>query len=319
MERLKITQFYTAPTAIRLLMKSSDEYVNKYDRSSLRTLGSVGEPINPKAWHWYYNVVGEGRCPIVDTWWQTETGGIMITPRPGPNLEGFKAGAAMRPFYGVQPILLDPETKEPIEGSDVDGHLCIAHATPGLARTVYGDHDRYIKTYFSQYPGYYFSGDGAHRDADGDIWLTGRVDDVMNVSGHRIGTAEVEGVLVDHQHVAESAVISKPHEIKGECLFAYVILNEGVTENNFKLRSELSEMVCERIGKFARPEGIVLCPDLPKTRSGKIMRRILVKLAKGESNIDQFGDISTLAEPAVVSRLIELVKELTASKKRKHE
>jgi len=308
-ERLKINQFYGAPTALRLLMKSSDDYVTKYDRSSLRTLGTVGEPINPKAWQWYYDVVGEGRCPIVDTWWQTETGGIMITPRPGPTTEGYKGGAAMRPFYGVDVKLLDPITKVPVEGNDVVGNLCIAQPTPGMARTVYGDHERYIKTYFSDYPGYYFSGDGGWRDPDGDIWLTGRVDDVMNVSGHRIGTAEVEGVLVDHLAVAESAVVSKPHDIKGECIFAFVILKDGVTEVPAKLIADMNGMVSETIGKFAKPENIILCPNLPKTRSGKIMRRILVKLAQGEDDIEKFGDISTLAEPAVVITLIDLVKE----------
>jgi len=305
-ERLKMNQFYGAPTALRLLMKSSDDFVKKYDRSSLRTLGTVGEPINPKAWQWYYDIVGDGRCPIVDTWWQTETGGIMITPRPGPHTDNFKPGAAMRPFYGVDVALMNPDTKAPLQGNDVSGHLCVAHPTPGMARTVYGDHDRFIKTYFAEYPGYYFTGDGGYRDSDGDIWLTGRVDDVMNISGHRIGTAEVEGVLVDHPAVAESAVVPKPHEIKGEGIFAYVILKENVDTDHNTLRQEMSNMVAARIGKFAKPESIILCPNLPKTRSGKIMRRILVKLAKGET--EGFGDTSTLAEPAVLDSLIDLVK-----------
>ena len=289
--------FYTAPTALRALMGQGDEYVTKTDRSSLRLLGSVGEPINPEAWEWYYHVIGEARCPIVDTWWQTETGGIMITPLPGAT--ELKPGSATRPFFGVQPVLLDPDGNE-IEGAG-SGNLAIGKSWPGQIRSVYGDHQRCIETYYSTYKGYYFTGDGARRDEDGYFWITGRVDDVLNVSGHRMGTAEVESALVLHESVAEAAVVGFPHDIKGQGIYAYVTLMAGLTGND-ELLAELNALVRSEIGAIAKPDIIQWAPSLPKTRSGKIMRRILRKIAENE--LDSLGDTSTLADPSVVDDLI---------------
>ncbi len=288
---------YTAPTAIRALMREGDEPVKKTSRKSLRLLGSVGEPINPEAWEWYYQVVGEGRCPIVDTWWQTETGGILITPLPGAI--DLKPGSATRPFFGVKPELLDAEGKT-LEGA-VAGNLVIADSWPGQMRTVYGDHDRFVETYFSTYPGYYTTGDGARRDEDGYYWITGRTDDVINVSGHRMGTAEVESALVSNDNVAEAAVVGYPHEIKGQGIYAYVTLMEGV-EATDELRAELQQWVRKEIGPIAKPDLLQWAPGLPKTRSGKIMRRILRKVAANDYG--DLGDTSTLADPSVVEDLI---------------
>ena len=296
-ERYKVNLFYTAPTVLRSLMREGDEPVQKYDRSSLRVLGSVGEPINVDAWNWYYQVVGDGRCPIVDTWWQTETGGIMITPLPGAT--DLKPGSATRPFFGIVPALLDSDSKE-IKGEG-SGNLVITRSWPGQMRTVFGDHERFFQTYFSAYPGYYFSGDGARRDSDGYYWITGRVDDVINVSGHRIGTAEVESALGRHESVAESAVVGYPHDIKGQGIYAYVTLKQG-QESSDGLRKELVGKVREIIGPVASPDVIQWAPGLPKTRSGKIMRRILRKVAANEC--EQLGDISTLADPSVVDDLM---------------
>jgi acetyl-CoA synthetase len=296
-DKHKVTIFYTAPTAIRALMREGEEPVKKAKRASLRLLGSVGEPINPEAWLWYYNVVGDGRCPIVDTWWQTETGGILITPLPGAT--PLKPGSATRPFFGVRPVIVDAEGKH-LEGA-TEGNLCIADAWPGMMRTVYGDHERFIQTYFSAYPGKYFTGDGCRRDADGYYWITGRVDDVINVSGHRMGTAEVESALVAHTKVAESAVVGYPHNIKGQGIYAYVTLNAG-EEPTDELRKELVQWVRKEIGPIASPDLIQWAPGLPKTRSGKIMRRILRKIA--ENDYSNLGDTSTLADPGVVDDLI---------------
>ncbi len=298
-DKHQVNVFYTAPTAIRALMREGDEPVKKTSRSSLRILGTVGEPINPEAWEWYYRVVGDSRCPIVDTWWQTETGGHMITPLPGAT--PLKPGSASRPFFGVQPGLMDADGKL-INGKEASGALVICHPWPGQMRTLYGDHQRFIDTYFTTYPGYYFSGDGARRDADGYYWITGRMDDVLNVSGHRMGTAEVESALVLHEAVAEAAVVGYPHEIKGEGIYAYVTLIKGV-EATDALRKELVQQVRKEIGPIASPDLIQWAPGLPKTRSGKIMRRILRKIAANE--LDNLGDTSTLAEPAVVDELIE--------------
>ncbi len=295
-----VNQFYTAPTAIRALMGAGKEWVEKHDLSDLRLLGSVGEPINPEAWNWYNDVVGKGRCPIVDTFWQTETGGHMLTPLPGATT--LKPGAAQQPFFGVQPVVLDPQTGEEIHGNDVEGVLCIKDSWPGQMRTVYGDHERFEKTYFGDYKGYYFSGDGCKRDADGDYWVTGRVDDVINVSGHRMGTAEVESALVAHPKVAEAAVVGYPHEIKGQGIYAYVTLMNG-EEPSDALRKELEVWVRTEIGPIAKPDVIQWAPGLPKTRSGKIMRRILRKIA--ENDFGSLGDTSTLADPSVVDNLIE--------------
>ncbi len=296
-EKHKINQFYTAPTAIRSLIKEGDEWVKKHDRSSLRVLGTVGEPINPEAWRWYYNVVGEGKCPIVDTWWQTETGGILITPLPGAT--PLKPGSATRPFFGVQPVIVDNDGKEQ-EGS-ASGPLLIKAAWPGMMRTIYGDHQRFYDTYFSMFKGYYTTGDGAKRDDDGYYWITGRIDDVINVSGHRMGTAEVESALVTHPAVAEAAVVGFPHEIKGQGIYAYVTLKGGY-EYTDDLKKELVKQVRKEIGPIASPDVIHWAPSLPKTRSGKIMRRILRKIASKEEN--QIGDTSTLADPSVVENLI---------------
>ena len=289
--------FYTAPTAIRALMGQGDEPVRRTDRSTLRLLGTVGEPINPEAWEWYYKVVGDQRCPVVDTWWQTETGGILITPLPGAT--ALKPGSATRPFFGVVPALMDDQGNE-LQGA-ASGDLVIKRSWPGQMRTVYGDHDRFVQTYFSTYPGYYMTGDGARRDEDGYYWITGRVDDVINVSGHRMGTAEVESALVLHDAVAESAVVGYPHEIKGQGIYAYVTLMAGVGPGE-EIRLELIQLVRKEIGAIASPDVIQWAPGLPKTRSGKIMRRILRKIAANE--IDDLGDTSTLAEPAVVDELV---------------
>ncbi len=296
-DKHKVTIFYTAPTAIRALMRDGDAPVKACSRKSLRLLGSVGEPINPEAWEWYYRVVGDGRCPIVDTWWQTETGGILISPLPGAT--ALKAGSATLPLPGVRPALVDGNGRE-LEGV-ADGNLVILDSWPGQMRTVYGDHQRYIDTYFKTYPGMFLTGDGARRDEDGYYWITGRVDDVINVSGHRIGTAEVESALVAHPKVAEAAVVGFPHEIKGQGLYAYVTLKTDELPSD-ALRKELSLWVRKEIGPIAQPEFIQWAPALPKTRSGKIMRRILRKIAANEH--DQLGDISTLADPAVVQDLV---------------
>ncbi len=290
--------FYTAPTAIRALMRDGDGPVKKTSRKSLRLLGTVGEPINPEAWMWYNNVVGEGRCPIVDTWWQTETGGIMITPLPGAT--ALKPGSATLPFFGIRPQLVDADGRV-LEGA-TSGNLCIADSWPGQMRSVYGDHDRFVQAYFAAYPGKYFTGDGCRRDEDGYYWITGRVDDVINVSGHRMGTAEVESALVAHHDVAEAAVVGAPHEIKGQGIYAYVTLNAGV-EPSDALKKELVQWVRKEIGPIASPDWLQWAPGLPKTRSGKIMRRILRKI--GENDYATLGDISTLADPGVVDDLIE--------------
>jgi acetyl-CoA synthetase len=289
--------FYTAPTAIRSLMGAGEEPVKKTSRKTLRLLGSVGEPINPEAWEWYYRVVGEERCPIVDTWWQTETGGILITPLPGAF--DLKPGSATLPFFGIRPALVDNDGKL-LEGA-TDGNLVLLDAWPGIMRTVYGDHKRFIETYFTAYRGMYFTGDGARRDEDGYYWITGRVDDVINVSGHRMGTAEVESSLVAHHDVAEAAVVGAPHDIKGQGIYAYVTLKTGI-EPSDKLRKDLIAHVRKDIGAIASPDWIQWAPGLPKTRSGKIMRRILRKIAANEH--DQLGDISTLADPLVVGVLV---------------
>lgn len=296
----KVNQFYTAPTAIRALMGQGPEWVEKHDLSSLKLLGTVGEPINPEAWNWYNKHVGKGKCPIVDTFWQTETGGHLITPLPGAIAA--KPGSATRPFFGVVPEVLDPQTAEVQTATEAEGVLCIKDSWPGQMRTVWGDHERFMDTYFSQYKGYYFTGDGCRRDADGDYWITGRVDDVINVSGHRMGTAEVESALVAHDVVAEAAVVGYPHPVKGQGIYAYVTLMTGV-EPTDELRKELVKWVRQEIGPIASPDLIQWAPGLPKTRSGKIMRRILRKIA--ENDHGTLGDISTLAEPAVVDDLIE--------------
>ncbi len=302
-EKFKCTVIYTAPTAIRALIQKGDEWPAKYDLSSLRVLGTVGEPINPEAWMWYYEKIGHGRCPIVDTWWQTETGGILITPLPGSHT--LKPGSATRPFFGVDPVILRDDATEcgPNEG----GKLCIRRPWPGIMRTMWGDHDRFIDTYYTMYKNLYFTGDGCRKDDDGDYWLMGRIDDVVNVSGHRIGTAEVESALVSHPKVAEAAVAPMPHEIKGQALYAYVTLVGGVEESQ-ELRKELIAHVRKEIGPIAAPDVLQFAPALPKTRSGKIMRRILRKIA--ENATDQIGDTTTLADPHVVEQLVEGRKAL---------
>ncbi len=297
-QKFKVTIFYTAPTAIRSLIRLGEEWPNKHDLSSLRVLGTVGEPINPEAWIWYHRVIGKGRCPIVDTWWQTETGGILITPLPGAHT--LKPGSASRAFFGVEPVVLrdDGTPCAPNEG----GKLCIKKPWPGIARTMWGDHDRFIETYFTMYKDVYFTGDGCRVDPDGDYWLMGRIDDVVNVSGHRIGTAEVESALVSHPKVSEAAVAPMPHEIKGQALYAFVTLKDGVSESE-ELKKELALHVRKEIGPIAVPDKIQFAPSLPKTRSGKIMRRILRKIA--ENQVDQIGDTTTLADPHVVEALIK--------------
>jgi len=298
-EKHKVNQFYTAPTAIRALMGQGDDFVKGSDLSSLRILGTVGEPINPEAWNWYNEVIGGGTCPIVDTWWQTETGGHLMTPLPGAH--AMKPGSAMKPFFGIKPVILEPTSAEELHENPVEGVLCIADSWPGQMRTVWGDHARFEKTYFADYPGYYFTGDGAKRDADGDYWITGRVDDVINVSGHRMGTAEVESALVAHEKVAEAAVVGFPHDIKGQGIYCYVTLMGG-EEPSEALRTELRNWVRQDIGPIASPDHIQWAPGLPKTRSGKIMRRILRKIA--EDDFGALGDTSTLADPSVVDELI---------------
>ena len=299
-EKHKVNIFYTAPTAIRALMGQGKEFVEKYDLSSLQLLGSVGEPINPEAWNWYNDVVGKDRCPIVDTWWQTETGGILITPLPGAIPT--KPGSATKPFFGVRPVVLDAQSGAEIDETECEGVLALADSWPGQMRTLYGDHERFVEAYFSQYKGYYFSGDGCRRDKDGYYWITGRVDDVINVSGHRMGTAEVESALVAHAKVAEAAVVGYPHPIKGQGIYAYVTLNAG-EEYTEELRKELVAWVRKEIGPIASPDLIQWAPGLPKTRSGKIMRRILRKIA--ENDYAALGDTSTLADPTVVDELID--------------
>ena len=298
-ERHRITQFYTAPTALRAVAREGSEWVTKYDRSSLRILGTVGEPINPDTWEWYYRVVGEERCAIVDTWWQTETGGIMITPLPG--VTPLKPGSATLPFFGIQPVLLDENGTE-IDANGTTGLLAIKRSWPSMARTIQDDHPRFVSTYLAPHPGYYFTGDGCRRDEDGYIWITGRVDDVINVSGHRMGTAEVESALVNHPACAEAAVVGFPHEIKGQGIFAYVVLAEG-WDDDAELVGELRAEARRRIGAIATPDHVLVTKGLPKTRSGKIMRRILRKVA--ERRTDELGDTSTLADPSVVQTLIE--------------
>jgi acetyl-CoA synthetase len=296
-DRHQVTTLYLAPTALRALMREGDEPVTRTDRSSLRLLGSVGEPINPEAWRWFYDVVGGGRCPIVDTWWQTETGGHLITPLPGAT--DLKPGSATKPFFGIDPQIVDGDGRV-LDGA-AEGNLVIARSWPGQMRTVWGDHARFFQTYFSTFPGKYFTGDGARRDADGYYWITGRVDDVINVSGHRMGTAEVESALVLHAKVAEAAVVGMPHEIKGQGIYAYVTLNSGVSPSD-ELRKDLVQWVRREIGPIATPDAVQFAPGLPKTRSGKIMRRILRKIAEGD--VSSLGDTSTLADPAVVDDLV---------------
>ena len=296
-DKHKVSIFYTAPTAIRALMREGEDYVRKTSRKSLRLLGTVGEPINPEAWLWYYDHVGEKRCPIVDTWWQTETGGILITPIPGAT--PLKPGSATRPFFGVEPVIVDGDGKH-LDGA-AEGNLCLARSWPGQMRTVFGDHKRFVETYFSTFKGLYFTGDGARRDADGFYWITGRVDDVINVAGHRLGTAEIESALVAHPKVAEAAVVGYPHDIKGQGIYAYVTLRVD-EEPNEKLRAELVQWVRNEISPIAAPDLLQWAPNLPKTRSGKIMRRILRKIAEDQPS--QLGDVSTLADPTVVEDLV---------------
>ena len=299
-DKHKVNTFYTAPTAIRALMREGNEPVKKHSRASLRLLGTVGEPINPEAWCWYYRVVGDERCPIVDTWWQTETGGALITPLPG--VTDMKPGSATRPFFGVEPALMDAEGKRLADNGAAEGNLVIARSWPGQMRTVYGDHQRFIDTYFTAYPGYYFTGDGARRDADGYWWITGRVDDVLNVSGHRLGTAEIESALVSHDDIAEAAVVGYPHDVKGQGIYCYVTLMGGRKAEDEDI-AEIKAWVRQEIGPVATPDLIQFAPSLPKTRSGKIMRRILRKIA--ENDFSNLGDTSTLADPSVVEDLIE--------------
>ena len=298
-EKHKINLFYTAPTALRALMKEGDTWVEKYDRSTLRLLGTVGEPIKEPEWLWYYNIVGDKRCPIVDTWWQTETGGILITPLPAAT--PLKPGSATFPFFGIEPVILNEEGNE-VEGNPASGYLCIKTAWPGIMRTVYGDHERFIDVYFRRFPGYYMTGDGVLRDEDGYYWITGRVDDVLNVSGHRLGTAEVEGAIGQHDAVAEAAVVGYPHDIKGQGIYAYVTLMTGESASD-DVATGIKQAVRQHIGPIATPDKIQFTPALPKTRSGKIMRRILRKIA--EDDISDLGDTSTLADPTVVDALVE--------------
>ncbi len=302
---IKPTIFYTAPTALRTLATFGDDHVKKYDRSSVRILGTVGEPINPEIWQWYHDVVGEKRCDIVDTWWQTETGGILITPIPG--VTPTKPGSATLPFFGVRPVIVKPENGEVIEGNNVQGALCLKHSWPGQARTIYKDHSRFVETYFTQYKGLYFTGDGCRRDEDGYYWITGRIDDVLNVSGHRLGTAEIESALMLHPEVAEAAVVGVPHDIKGTGIYAYVILFQN-QEPSPDLIESIKEVVRKDIGRFAAPDFIHITSGLPKTRSGKVMRRILRKIAGAE--YEGLGDISTLADPSVVEKLVSEHKKL---------
>jgi acetyl-CoA synthetase len=299
-EKHAVNQFYTAPTAIRALMGQGNQWVKSYNLDKLRVLGTVGEPINPEAWKWYNEVIGQGTRPIVDTWWQTETGGHLITPLPGATPT--KPGSATKPFFGIVPVILDPTTGQELSETSAEGILCIKDSWPGQMRTIYGDHQRFMKTYFSDYKGYYFTGDGCRRDQDGYYWITGRVDDVLNVSGHRMGTAEIESAIVAHPKVAESAVVGYPHSIKGQGIYAYVTLM-NTEEPTEELKEELENWVRKEIGPIAKPDIIQWAPGLPKTRSGKIMRRILRKIA--ENDCDSLGDISTLADPSVVEDLIK--------------
>ncbi len=298
-EKHNINIFYTAPTALRALMKEGDTWVEKYDRSTLRLLGTVGEPIKEPEWLWYYNIVGDERCPIVDTWWQTETGGILMTPLPGAT--PLKPGSATYPFFGIEPVILDESGNE-VTGNPATGYLCIKTAWPGIMRTVYGDHERFLDTYFRRFPGYYMTGDGVLRDEDGYYWITGRVDDVLNVSGHRLGTAEVEGAIGQHESVAEAAVVGYPHDIKGQGIYAYVTLMTGESASD-TVETGIKQAVRQQIGPIATPDKIQFTPALPKTRSGKIMRRILRKIAEGD--LSDLGDTSTLADPTVVASLVE--------------
>ena len=298
-EKHRINIFYTAPTALRALMKEGDTWVEKYDRSTLKFLGTVGEPIKEPEWLWYYNIVGDGRCPIVDTWWQTETGGILMTPLPAAT--PLKPGSATFPFFAIEPVILDEAGNE-VEGNPATGYLCIKTAWPGIMRTVYGDHERFLDTYFRRFPGYYMTGDGVRRDEDGYYWITGRVDDVLNVSGHRLGTAEVEGAIGQHEAVAEAAVVGYPHDIKGQGIYAYVTLMTGESPSD-TIETGIKQAVRQHIGPIATPDKIQFTPALPKTRSGKIMRRILRKIAEGD--ISELGDTSTLADPTVVDALVE--------------
>ncbi|NXN56731.1 ACS2L synthetase, partial [Rynchops niger] len=304
-QRLKINQFYGAPTAIRLLLNYGEEWVKKYDRSSLKTLGSVGEPINNEAWQWFYHVVGEGRCTLVDTWWQTETGGICIAPRPSEEKAEIVPAMAMRPFFGIVPVLMD-ENGKVIEGNDVSGALCIAQPWPGMARTIYGDHQRFVDAYFKTYPGYYFTGDGAYRTKKGYYQITGRMDDVINISGHRLGTAEIEDAMADHPEVPETAVIGYPHKIKGEGAFAFIVLKEQ-TAHIDRVKEELKTIVASKIAKYAVPDHILVVKRLPKTRSGKIMRRLLRKVVTEQSS--DMGDVTTLDDPSVVKEILDAYQE----------
>ncbi|MCJ8736430.1 hypothetical protein PDJAM_G00012460 [Pangasius djambal] len=301
-QRLRINQFYAAPTALRLLLKYEESWVKKYDRSSLRTLGSVGEPINHEAWDWFYSVVGEKRCPLVDTWWQTETGGVCIAPRPAEPGAEIRPAMAMRPFFGIKPALMD-EKGQVLAENDVSGALCIGQPWPGMARSIFGDHQRFVDAYFKPFPGYYFTGDGAHRTADGYYQITGRMDDVINISGHRLGTAEIEDALDEHPDVPETAVVGISHDVKGEVPFAFVVIKENVSENEETVVKELRQLVATKIAKYAVPDHFLVVKRLPKTRSGKIMRRILRKVAMGQ--VDSLGDISTLDDPSVVTELIK--------------
>ncbi|XP_044228114.1 acetyl-coenzyme A synthetase 2-like, mitochondrial [Thunnus albacares] len=315
-QRLKISQFYGAPTALRLLLKYDESWVKKYDRSSLRTLGSVGEPINHEAWHWFHSVVGDGRCPLVDTWWQTETGGVCIAPRPAEEGAPIVPAMAMRPFFGIQPTLLG-EKGEPLSGNSVSGALCIGQPWPGMARSIYGDHQRFVDAYFKPYPGYYFTGDGAYRSEDGYYQITGRMDDVINVSGHRLGTAEIEDALDEHPAVPETAVIGIPHDIKGEVPFAFVVLKEGFGDDPPAILQQLRELVATKIAKYAVPEHFLVVARLPKTRSGKIMRRILRKVAMETTG--DLGDVSTLDDPSVVTEIIKAHEQHRKQQQRKQE
>ncbi|XP_012683010.2 LOW QUALITY PROTEIN: acetyl-coenzyme A synthetase 2-like, mitochondrial [Clupea harengus] len=301
-QRLGINQFYGAPTAIRLLLKYDESWVKKYDRSSLKTLGSVGEPINHEAWDWFYNVVGDGRCPLVDTWWQTETGGVCIAPRPAEEGAEIRPAMAMRPFFGIEPALMG-EKGQKIIGNDVTGALCVSQPWPGMARTIFGDHERFVDAYFKPYPGYYFTGDGAYRSAEGYYQITGRMDDVINISGHRLGTAEIEDALDEHPEVPESAVIGIAHDLKGEVPFAFVVVKESDGLDQSAVIKQLRNLVATKIAKYAIPDHFLIVKRLPKTRSGKIMRRILRKIAMEET--DTLGDVSTLDDPTVVKEIIE--------------
>ncbi|XP_068183637.1 acetyl-coenzyme A synthetase 2-like, mitochondrial [Antennarius striatus] len=305
-QRLRINQFYGAPTALRLLLKYDDGWVKKYDRSSLKTLGSVGEPINHEAWYWFHSVVGDGRCPLVDTWWQTETGGICIAPRPADEGAPIVPAMAMRPFFGIQPVLMG-EKGERLSGNGVSGALCLSQPWPGMARTIYGDHQRFVEAYLKPFPGCYFTGDGAHRSEDGYYQITGRMDDVINVSGHRLGTAEIEDALDEHPAVPETAVIGIPHGIKGEVPFAFVVLKEEFDDDSLVILQQLRELVASKIAKYAVPDHFLVVKRLPKTRSGKIMRRILKNVAM--ETADDLGDVSTLDDPSVVKEIIEAYEQ----------